>query len=162
MDAQSLGICTVLLCVVNAAVATMGGAIARPPPPPPITPPLQFSTGFSNYTILQRGDVGVSVYGFVAASTSVTVSRAAMLCWALLAVSPLLHMCICVKSNERCWDSACDCSDRLSSTCVSHIVRAPCHPTQRTTTTADTIVTITHQRRKQPWIISGTSHGCGR
>jgi hypothetical protein len=43
-------------------------------------PALQFSTGFTNDTILQRGDVGVAVFGFTTTDEAVTVSACALLC----------------------------------------------------------------------------------
>jgi hypothetical protein len=58
-----------MLCVL---VALFGSAAS---PPPPIAP-IQFSAGFSNGAVLQRGDVGIAVYGFAAedAAVKVTVS----------------------------------------------------------------------------------------
>jgi sialate O-acetylesterase len=59
-----------LLCAAAAA------ASGRPPPLP--VGPLQFSSGFSNDAVLQRGDLGSAIYGFAqsAAPVQVTVEGA--------------------------------------------------------------------------------------
>ena len=68
-----------LLCTVGAMMAAATTAAGGGPPPPAV-PALQFSTGFTNDTILQRGDVGVAVFGFTTTDEAVTVSACALLC----------------------------------------------------------------------------------
>lgn len=63
--------CYLLALGTTAAVPTATAAAAPARVPPATTPALQFSAGFSDSAVLQRGDRGTAVYGFATSASPV-------------------------------------------------------------------------------------------
>eukprot|EP00039_Didymoeca_costata_P002481 m.60480 g.60480 ORF g.60480 m.60480 type:complete len:832 (+) comp11324_c0_seq1:88-2583(+) len=61
---------TFCVCLLLAAI---GSLVAAKPPPQP-TPPLLFSTGFTDNAVIQRGEKGVVVYGFAVKNSPIMVT----------------------------------------------------------------------------------------
>ena len=63
-----------VLLIMSCSSAVSAIDIQRVPPPTMPTPPLVFSAGFSDGAVLQRGDAGTAVYGFVSEASAVKVT----------------------------------------------------------------------------------------